>query len=141
VVNCTSFGLRAEGWAVELLLSAGYQVIRATEEEDKVHKVDFWIVWEERYLAIQFSIDKREVVGRKGLDALKRGIVPSWLNGQELERAFNGQPGIRPRLVEQFRRQVEEIVTVFPDFKLRRPAVPTLRGAAQLAEPKRYRSG
>ena len=39
----TTFGLKAEGWVIDLLEGAGYQVIRATEVDDKVRKVDFWV--------------------------------------------------------------------------------------------------
>ncbi len=121
------FGLQAEEWAVELLTSNGHQVIRATDVDDKIYKVDFWVAWNGCWLAIQFSVDRRELVGQKGIDALHRGIVPSWLDGQELEVATNGSPNLRPKLLRQFWAQVEQIVAAYPQCKLRRPAVSALQ--------------
>ncbi|MDI6603330.1 MAG: hypothetical protein QME57_04495 [Patescibacteria group bacterium] len=122
------FGLRAEKWVVEMLVAAGYQVIPATEVEDKVHKVDFWVAWQDSWLPIQFSVDRQAMVSWKGFDALRRGIVPSWLDGQELEQAVNGRPELQPRLVEQFWRQVEAVVAKYPECKLRAPVATALTG-------------
>jgi len=123
----TTFGLRAESWIVELLVANGYQAIHATAVDDKVHKVDFWVVWHNRWLAIQFSIDRQKVVGRKGLDALARGVVPSWLDGQELERAVSGQLESRQRVLSQFWKQVEAIVASHPELPVRRPEATALQ--------------
>ena len=122
-----NFGLKAEGWIIEIMKVAGYRVTRSTELDDKVHKVDFWVSRDNYWLAIQFSIDRQKVVNGKGKDALRRGIVPSWLDGQELEQAVNGHPELRSRLVAQFWRQADAIVAAYPQCKLRRPAVPALR--------------
>ncbi len=127
VCETTTFGLKAEGWIIELLVAEGYRVIRATEEDDKIHKVDFWVVWRKnRWLAIQFSINRDEMLNGKGLDALRRGICPSWLDGQELEKATNGHPELRPCLVAQFRGQAEAIVAAHPELVVRRPVVTAL---------------
>ncbi len=125
--NPPKFGHLAENWVIDLLVANGNNVIPATEVEDKVHKVDFWVNWKSRWLAIQFTVNKKEIVNGKGTDALRRGIVPSWLDGQELEEAANGQPAIQKRLLTQFWKQVDDIVAACPELPVRRPAVTALR--------------
>jgi len=124
--NPPKFGHRAESWVIDLLVAAGYQVIPSTEADDKICKVDFWVAWNNHWLAIQFLINRQAVVSQKGLDALHRGIVPSWLNGQELEEAVNGKPETQKRLLTQFWKQVESIVAACPELPVRRPAVTAL---------------
>jgi hypothetical protein len=124
-----TFGLKAESWIIEFLVAAGYQVIRSTELDDKVHKVDFWVSWRNYWLAIQFSVNRQATVSWKGLDALHRGIIPSWLDGKELEQAANGRSDLRPRLVAQFWRQVEALVTARPELCARRPVVTALNNS------------
>lgn len=126
--NPPKFGHRAESWVIDLLIANGNQVVPATEVDDRVHKVDFWLRWRQnQWLAIQFSVNKQAIVNGKGTDALKRGIVPSWLDGQELEEAVNGKPEIQKRLLTQFWKQVESIVAACPELPVRRPAVTALQ--------------
>lgn len=81
------FGLRAEKMAIDLLRAAGHRVQPGNCFEDKGLKIDFW-VWSPkmaRWLPIQFTVDKSAAVSWKGMDALKRGVIISWLPGEDLE--------------------------------------------------------
>lgn len=123
----TTFGLQAESWVIEFLVASGRQVIQSTEVEDRIHKVDFWIYWGKGWLAIQFSIDRHAMVNGKGTDALRRGICPAWLDGQELKIAKKVRE-LQPHLVEQFVGQVKRLVAAYPELLVRRPVVTALNG-------------
>jgi len=124
-----TFGLKAEGWMVELLRKAGFQVLKGSLVEDRIYKIDFWVTWKNGWLAIQFTIDKKEIISGKGLDALKKGICPSWVDAQELEEAAYGQSEYQKKVVEQFWRQVDGIVAAYPELLVRRAAAEALHSS------------
>lgn len=109
------FGLKAERWMVELLKRNGHQVIPATRVEDKAFHVDFWILWNRCWIAIQFSVDKDAILTWKGRDALRHGIVPIWIDGQELEIAYSNGNGIG--LVKEFWTRIEKLLIAYPTVK------------------------
>ena len=109
------FGLKAEEWVVELLRRNGTEVVHADSAEDRVFKVDFWVEHDGYWLPIQFSVNKKAVIGWKGLDAVRRGIVPMWIADQELEIAYSNGNGAG--LVKEFWTHVEKLLTTFPNSK------------------------
>ncbi len=124
----TTFGLQAEEWLIDMLRGAGYEVKKSTWVEDREYKVDFWIKRSSdgKWLAIQFSVDLEATVSWKGKDALRRGIVPSWLNGNDLKKAAAGDQEINKKLLAQFWHQTDNILKAHPECSLRRPAVSAL---------------
>lgn len=106
------FGLQAERWIEEILKRNGYETVHASWTEDIISKVDFWVKCDEYWLPIQFSLDKNAIIGWKGIDALRRGIVPMWMDGQKLEVAYSNGNGAG--LVGEFWAQVEKILENFP---------------------------
>jgi len=113
------FGLIAEGWTVEMLESAGYKIRRATYREDHVEKVDFW-VWStecEKWIPVQFTLDRKAAVSWKGIDALRRGIVISWLDSDELRGwATSHSEKVANKLAGQFWGQLERVLQISPNL-------------------------
>lgn len=109
------FGLKAEEWMVELLSRNGTETRRATLKEDTVFKVDFWVRLNGYWLPIQFSVDKEAIMSWKGKDALQRGVVPIWVDAQELEIAIANGNGIG--IVKEFWARVEKVLDIFPSCK------------------------
>ena len=109
------FGLQAEQWMVELLRRNGVEVQHATRTEDREFKVDFWVHCSEYWIPIQFSIDKEAITSWKGLDVVRRGIIPMWINETELEVAYSNGNGAG--LVKEFWSYVEKLLTAFPNSK------------------------
>ena len=114
------FGLIAEGWTIEMLRSAGVRVRRATGREDHAEKIDFW-VWSKRFqkwLPIQFTVDKEAAMSWKGSDSLKRGVVVSWLSDRKLSDWANSHSAdLQKDLAGQFWNQVEGLVQGSPCLK------------------------
>lgn len=115
-----NFGLRAEEWIAGFLQEAGYQCYQATRFEDHKLKIDFWVKRKGQWLPIQFTINHQAIVSEKGIDALRRGVIPSWLEDEKLEEAANGWPQLRRQLVDQFWKQVDAVLESF-SVKLRQP--------------------
>lgn len=114
------FGLQAEGWMVELLKRNGVEVRRATRVEDRVFKVDFWVRYGRYWLPIQFSLDRRAITSWKGLDSLRRGIIPMWMDGTEVEVAYSNGNGTG--IVKEFWSRLEKVLTSsFPVKRFRTP--------------------
>jgi hypothetical protein len=114
---CKPFGLQAEGYIIQLLKEAGYTTIKSTQYDDCNRKIDFWVeIKDGSWLGIQFTINKYAIINSKGIDALNRGLCPSWLDGQELYKAFNGHPELKKKLLGQFWIQVKKFVSVRPDL-------------------------
>jgi len=109
------FGLRAEGWTIELLRRYGIDARKATYKEDIAFKVDLWIPINGYWIPIQLSVDKEAIMSWKGKEALKLGIVPMWIDGQELEIAIISGNGVR--IVKEFLIRVEKILATFPTLK------------------------
>ncbi len=109
------FGLKAEEWVVEMLRRNGTEVVHADSTEDRIFKVDFWVHYIEYWIPIQFSVDKKAVMGWKGLDAIQRGIVPMWIDGAELAIAYSNGNGAG--LVKEFWTHVEKLLATFPNCK------------------------
>lgn len=124
---------------MQLLKLAGYEARPSSQEEDEIHKVDFWVKVPrgEQWVAVQFSLDHGNMVSEKGRDALRRCIVPSCLNGQDLELAVSGNVELRTRLVLRFWEQVQATLGVYPHFAVRRPAVEALQMAVQAGRVSR----
>ena len=133
-------GKQAEEWIISLLRATGSKVIRASKWEDKIHKVDFWVSKESFWLAIQFTVNKKAIISDKGVDALHRHIVPSWIDCELLDRAVHREPELQPTLADKFWQQVESILKDYPECKVCEPNVNALNGkSAQLVGS--YRSG
>jgi hypothetical protein len=84
------FGLQAEEWIIAILQEEGFIVTKASYEEDHFYKVDFWIKDKENWIAVQFSVNREALTGWKGKDALRRGVVPMWIDGNKLKEAKEG---------------------------------------------------
>jgi hypothetical protein len=113
------FGLQAERWMEEILDRAGYEVRHATWREDRIFKVDFWVRLDDYWIPIQFSLDKKAIVSWKGRDAIRKGIVPMWMDGKELLVAVENGNGAG--LVKEFWTRVEKILAAFPVKRFREP--------------------
>lgn len=123
------FGLRAQWWIVIILQAHGYCVRseRVNGIGDRIFKLDFWIAREEYWVPVQFSINRREMLGEKGIDALRRRICPCYLNGEKLEEAvFFGNQALQKILVAELLKQIESFIAVYPEIVCRRPAVEAL---------------
>ena len=94
------FGLRAEVWMISILENNGFSVAKASYKEDHVFKVDFWVLYNKKWIPIQFSVNKKAILNEKGKDAIKRGVVPMWIDGDKLQAAFEKKDGIG--LVKKF---------------------------------------
>jgi hypothetical protein len=131
MTTCTAqrvtFGLQAEGWIIQFLSEAGYQVKKSTVLDDKERKIDFWVQYKAYWVAVQFTVDHDAIINGKGIDALKRGICPSWLNGQEMEKAIGNHPEVRQRLLTQFWNQVSRAVAARPELLVRNPTAVALK--------------
>ena len=110
-----TFGQKAEWMILRLLVRAGYDAVHATRLEDREFKVDFWVRYDGYWLPIQFSIDRRAITGWKGLDAIRRGVIPMWVDPQELEVAHANGNGAG--IVKEFWTRVEKILNSFPHCK------------------------
>jgi hypothetical protein len=122
------FGLQAQQMIITILQANGCRVKaeKPNSQVDKIYKIDFWVERQIRWVPIQFTIDHQAVIGRKGVDALHRGICPCCLDGQQLEKAFDGDLAIQKLLVAEFWRQIEAFLAVYPDIVCRRPEVEAL---------------
>lgn len=109
------FGLKAQELIVEILRRNGTEVEKATRVEDRILKIDFWVRLNKYWIPVQFSIDKDAIVSWKGVEALRCGIVPMWINGQELEVAYSNGNGIG--IVNEFWTRVEGVLQNFPQVK------------------------
>ena len=117
------FGHEAEEWAVELLLASGAEVRPGSYREDCILKVDFWVRNCRRWLPVQFSVDRRRLCGEKGMDCLRRGVIPSYLPAEKLEEWASGRDSrLQKELVSQFWKQVEAVLAGFPKLRLLEPA-------------------
>lgn len=108
-------GLEAEGLVIQVLRRNGKNVEGATDEEDMFFKVDLWLLVDGSWIPIQVSLDKKEIFGTKGKKVLDIGIVPMWIDAQELETAIEDGDGIR--LAEEFYTRVKKILAAFPKLK------------------------
>ncbi len=105
----------AEGAIVSILNSSGAQAVASTPEEDHRSKVDLWCRRQPvgSWIPIQLSTNRTAIVGPKGMDALRRGVVPNFVDGQTLEAAVDGDEAIRQRVVCDFWSHVDQVVTTF----------------------------
>lgn len=108
------YGIRAENWTFLILERNGCIIVKSSREEDCHYKVDFWIKYNNTWFAIQFSIDWKEMISNKGKDALFRGVVPIWLNYNNLEKAINGNKKEECNLVKKFWESLKGIVNNYP---------------------------
>ncbi len=109
-------GLEAEGLTIQLLRKNGKKVTGFTNDaEDMFLKVDLWLLVDGYWIPIQLSLDKKEILGKKGLRCLKIGIVPMWIDGDKLDVAIQEDNGIG--LVEEFCERVKKILATFPKMK------------------------
>lgn len=119
-------GHDAEDWSGELLQSAGYHCRRGTKYEDMVLGIDYWVVQPKTnlWLPIQYCSSRREIVGTKGVKALRDGIIPQWLPNEALEKWHHGEAqdlaGLGSELVDQFWLQVNAVLAI-PWFYPREP--------------------
>jgi len=118
-VETEKFGLRAEEWFIAILKEEGYVVMKSTYSEDHFDKVDLWIWYNGSYIAVQVSVDKEAIMSWKGKDALRRGIVPMWIDGDKLKAAFEGKKA--DGLTKTFWNRLEKIVDNFPIRRFRNP--------------------
>jgi hypothetical protein len=102
------FGLKAEKWIISILKSNGFSVIKSSDIEDLIFKVDFWIQHDNYWIPVQFSVDKEAIISWKGTNSLRLGIVPMWIDGNKLRRAFEDEDGIE--LIKEFWNRVEQII-------------------------------
>ncbi len=115
----------AEGALVSLLNSMGYEAVASTPMEDHRFKVDLWCRRNEveSWFPIQLSTYRDAIAGQKGMDAIRRGVVPNFVDGEALERAVDGDANIRQRICRDFWARVDQIVAAFAP-RLQRPRRP-----------------
>jgi hypothetical protein len=114
------FGHQAEEWVIDLLQKSGVKVIASGESNDVISKIDFWAQDPEsnRWLPFQFTVDKMAAFGAKGLDALKRGVLISWLPDCELEEwAMSRNVRHGEELTEKFWSQAHRLMSSFSGFQ------------------------
>jgi hypothetical protein len=101
----------------------GTEVRRASIEEDVIFKIDFWVrpnsnevPFDDKYwFAVQFSIDKEAIMRWKGLDAIEDGIIPMWIDGEEVRIAYLNGNGIK--LVIEFWNRFKKVLIACPTIK------------------------
>ncbi|KKU85240.1 MAG: hypothetical protein A3I38_00035 [Candidatus Wildermuthbacteria bacterium RIFCSPLOWO2_02_FULL_47_10] len=105
-------GKWCENAIVALLARHGFEAVASTPYEDHRLKVDLWVrrSRKEQLLPIQFTTNREAVVSAKGVDALRRGIIPSWISPLELEAAVDNRDG--KAVVGQFWRQVDAVLAI-----------------------------
>ncbi len=104
----------AEGAIVFLLNASGAQAVASTPDEDHRAKVDLWCRRQPTgsWIPIQLSTNRSAIAGSKGIDALKRGVVPNFVDGEILEIAVNDS-AIAQRVCRDFWSHVDQVVTTF----------------------------
>ena len=110
-------GKWCENAMITLLNYHGSEAEPSTPYEDHVLKVDLWAhrSRREEFLPIQFTTNREAVVSAKGLDALQRGVIPSWIDPREIEDAVATNDG--HAVVAQFWRQVDAVLVDFRSFR------------------------
>ena len=110
-------GKWCENAIIVLLTRYGAEVVPSTLYEDHRLKVDLWVrrSRREEFLPIQFTTNREAVVSEKGLDALRRGIIPSWIDPRAIEDAVAAKDG--HIVVSQFWRQVDAVLAGFRDLR------------------------
>lgn len=127
----------AEGALVSLLSSNGAEAFASTRKEDHVSKVDLWCRRPgEGWIPIQLSTDRAAIAREKGIDALHRGVVPSFVDGERLERAVNN-PAIASVLVREFWFRVDQVRAAFP-LRLVQPQYGHPQRSPALRQGQRY---
>lgn len=110
-------GKWCENAMIHLLRRNGSEADPSSPYEDHRLKIDLWVRRSRRedFLPIQFTTNREAVVGAKGLDALRRGVIPSWLDPQRIEDAVSSNDG--HAIVDQFWRQVDAVLASFRGFR------------------------
>jgi len=119
-VEAKKFGLRAEEWIISILKKEGFTVVKATHREDHFYKIDFWLEHNGNWVAIQFSVDKEAIMSWKGKDAIRRGIIPMWVDGDELKRIAEGK-NKEEGLVKRFWDRLEKVADNFSIKRFQSP--------------------
>jgi antitoxin component YwqK of YwqJK toxin-antitoxin module len=113
------FGLQAEEWMIFILRNNGFSVEKATYKEDHIFKVDFWVLYNREWIPVQFSVNKMAILNEKGKDSIRRGIVPMWIDGDELQIAFQHKDGTK--LVQKFWSRTRKILKSCAIKRFRKP--------------------
>ena len=106
-------GKWCENAICKILRQCGVGVVDSTPQEDCLMKVDFWVRFDPRSqpLPIQFSTNRKLLTGEKGADALRRGVIPVWVDAKMVEQAV--ETGDGSAVVNQFREYVRSVIQVF----------------------------
>jgi len=115
------FGLQSERRIISILKEEGFMVVKATYEEDHFYKVDFWLWHNGSWVAVQFSVDREAIMGRKGKDAVQRGIIPMWIDGDKLKKIAEGERGEKNGLIKKFWDRVEKVADNFSIKRFQNP--------------------
>lgn len=106
-------GKWCENAVCQILQSCGFDVIPSSPSDDHIRKIDFWVraVESRDFFPIQFSIDRRAIVGEKGLQALRLGVIPVWIDSGSIGRAI--EVGDGQVVADQFWGCVKAVVAAF----------------------------
>ena len=103
----------AEQATVSLLNSAGFEAVASTPAEDHRLKVDLWCRRQgEDWIPVQLSTCRSAIAGEKGMNALRKGVAPNFVEGEALEAAFHN-PALAEGLTSEFWSRVDQIRAAF----------------------------
>jgi len=108
-------GLIAEKIAQEIFITVlninNVSACKFTYWDKNCKKTCIWIkISKKRYVALELSLDK-SILGPKGVEAIHKGIVPMWVDRNELENAFVEKKG--EKMVEKTMLLIKKIVRNF----------------------------